>query len=323
MDNIFLPGQKQRVLSAKFTPKAVHSITSLYLLIFSTFSIDCFSQKYPAASIQDSLKENADVVIRLGETEWDIKSAGQATLKRHVVYTILNEKGDEYAVYVSGIYNNKSISINNIGGYLYDASGKEIRHFKKKDMEDFPYEDGVSFVNDERIKRGSFSFSRYPYTVEFEEEDELNGFVSIGNWVPQYSIKTSVEVSKYSITSPKDYVINYRMLNSKIQPSIDDKGSKKVYTWQIANLSAYDEMPFSADYARYSPRLLISLGEINIEGYKGSMTTWNEFGKFYGSLQKGRDLLPDETKKQVHSLTDGVRDPHTKVAILYKFLQQN
>ena len=33
-------------------------------------------------------------------------------------------------------------------------------------MEDFPYEDGVSFVNDERIKRGIFSYNRYHSMVK-------------------------------------------------------------------------------------------------------------------------------------------------------------
>ena len=29
------------------------------------------------------------------------------------------------------------------------------------------------FVNDERIKGAEFSFNTYPYTVEFDEEDDI------------------------------------------------------------------------------------------------------------------------------------------------------
>lgn len=234
------------------------------------------------------------------------------------------KRGDHYATYF-GYYNKKSLLINNINAYLYDAGGKEIRHYKKKDMDDLPYQDGVSFVNDERIKVGRFSYNRYPYTVEYEEEDDLNGFIGIGGWTPQYFFNSSVELSKYTIIAPRNYTFSYRMLNSKIEPFVEeiDKANKKSYTWQIQNLPANDEMPFSADYAIYAPRLLVSLGEIDIEGYKGNMTSWNEFGKFYGSLQKGRDVLPDEIKQKVQDLTKGLNDPREKVAVLYTFLQQN
>src|SRR5580700_3432602 len=71
------------------------------------------SQKYPASAIPDALKENANVVVRLEETEWEIKSAGEATSRRHIVYTILNERGDHYATYY-GYYNKKSYLINSI-----------------------------------------------------------------------------------------------------------------------------------------------------------------------------------------------------------------
>jgi len=110
----------------KFTLNAVHSLLSM-LLFIPLFMITIVSdgQKFPANTIQDSLKENAEVVIRLQEIMWDIKSAGQATIKMHFVYTILNEKGDGYAEYRS-VYNSKSRLINSINGYLYDASGKEI-----------------------------------------------------------------------------------------------------------------------------------------------------------------------------------------------------
>jgi transglutaminase-like putative cysteine protease len=282
------------------------------------------SQKYAASEIPDSLKENADVVVRFDEMVWNIKSAGEATSRKHIVYTILNEKGDRYATYVS-YYNKSSHLINNINAFLYDAGGKEIRHYKKKDMEDLPYEDGITFVNDDRIKLGRFSYSSYPYTVEYEEEDDLNGFLGIGGWTPHYSLKSSVEFSSYTIITSNDYELNYRMLNSTIKPVIDllDKGFKKSYKWQIRGLTAYDEMPFSADYVIYAPRLLVSLGQIDVEGYKGNMTSWNEFGKFYGSLQKGRDVLPEETKQKVHDLTRGLSDPREKVAVLYSYLQQN
>jgi transglutaminase-like putative cysteine protease len=310
----------------KFTLKAtlLQLKGLLVTILLGITSVSVRSQNFPVSAIPDSLKENADVVIRLKEEAWDIKSAGEATVRKHYVYTILNEKGNYYAEY-EGLYNKTSRIINSINAFLYDESGKEIRHYKKKDMEDLPYYDGVSFVNDNRIKKGNFSYSRYPYTVEFEEEDDLNGFMGIGGWVPQYSLNSSVLLSKYSITAPDNYELKYRMLNSKIEPVVEENNKEKIksYTWQIRNLSAYDEMPFAAEYVRYAPTLLVALGEIDLEGYRGNMTSWNEFGKFYASLQKGRDLLPEETKKKIHELTKGLTDPKDKVAILYSYLQQN
>jgi len=293
-----------------------------FLILLFASSLQARSQKFPASAIADSLKENANVVVRLDETTWDIQSASHATVTQHFVYTILNEKGDGYAV-ISTHYNSKSISINSISAYLYDANGKEINHFKKKDMTDLPNEDGSSFVNDERYKSGSFNYSHYPYTVEFEVEMVFNGFMHISDWVPQQNFMLSVETSRFTIQRPADYPFKYRMLNSSLQPVIVQKGNKQIYTWQLQNLTAYEEMTLSADYVWSTPHLLISPGEINIGGYTGSLTSWNEFGKFYGSMQKGRDILPDETKQKVKDLVNGLTDPASKIAVLYNYLQQN
>jgi len=74
------------------------------------------------------------MVIRLEELSYEIKSTGKAVSHERHVYTILNEKGEYYATYKTG-YNNKSVFINNVSAYMYDASGKELRHLRKKDME--------------------------------------------------------------------------------------------------------------------------------------------------------------------------------------------
>lgn len=278
------------------------------------------SQKYPASGIPDSLKENADVVIRLEEQSYEINSIGHTISHERHVYTILNEKGEYYATYKTG-YNNKSVIINNVNGYLYDAAGKEQKHFKKKDMEDMPAYDG-SFVNDERIKEASLLFNSYPYTVEFEEEDEITELIHIHDWYPQGNFRHSVENSTYSITAPKHYDLRYRMLNSSIKPIVKEQGDKIKFVWGIHNLIAYDETPKS-NILNSTPHLMIGLGNVEMGSYAGNMSTWNNYAQFYGSLQKGRDILPEETKQKVHELTDGLTDPLSKVAVLYNYLQQN
>ena len=69
---------------------------------------------------------------------------------------------------------------------------------------------------------------------------------------------------------------------------------------------------------------MIGLSDVEMGEYKGSMNTWNDYAKFYGSLQKGPgDILPDETKQKVHELIRDIKDPETNVAVLYNYLQQN
>ena len=317
--------------TCKFTLKRWHSIRPLQRSAFlrTLFSFFLFlimftgsSQKFPVSAIPDSLKENANMVIRLEERYYEIKSTGHAIEHERHVFTILNEKGDHYATYRTR-YNDKSVIINSVNAYMYDRDGKELRHFKKKDMEDRPAFDGSSFVNDERYKVGSFYSHNYPYTVDFEEEDEITELIHIGGWYPQASIKNSVEKSVYSITAPADYAIRYRMINSSLNPVITDgKGSKKTYTWEVHNLPAFEEIPY-LNYVTYAPYLLIGLSDIEMGGYKGSMSTWNDYAKFYGSMQKGRDILPEETKLKVQELTKGMTDPLAIIGVLYNYLQQN
>ena len=309
-------------LLGKFTLKPGHStLKSLLFASICVAHLNALSQKFPASAIPDSLKENANIVVRLEEQYYEIKSTVKVISRERHVYTILNEKGDRYATYRTH-YNNKSVFINSVNATLYDAGGKDLRHFKKKDMQDEPVYDGSSFVNDERLKVGGFNYHSYPYTVEFEEEDELTELIHIGDWYPQGSMKQSVERSLYSISAPISYNLRYKMLNSDIRPLIEEDGNKKTYTWNINNLPAYEDAPYT-NFLNYTPSLMIGLSDVEMGGYKGSMNTWNEYAKFYGSLQKGRDVLPEETKQKVHALTDGIKDPQTKVSVLYQYLQQN
>ncbi len=313
---------EQYSLLSRFTAikTVIQSKILIVIILLSITTLSTRSQNFPVSAIPDSLKENADMVIRLNDLSYDISSAGMAISHERHVYTILNEKGAYYATYKTH-YNNKSVIINSVNGYLYDANGKELRHFKKKDMEDHPVFD-ESFVNDERLKVAEFSFSTYPYTVEFDEEDQLTELFQIGGWYPQGNLRHAVEKTVYSISAPSGYSLRYRMLNSSLQPVISEKGNVKTLTWEFKNMVAYDETPVS-NILNCVPRLMIGLSDVEMGSYKGNMSTWTDYAKFYGSLQKGRDILPEETKQKVHELTDGLMDKPAKVDVLYRYLQQN
>lgn len=293
----------------------------LFILLSQIIFLTSRSQSFLASEIPDSLTKNANSVVRLDELVVEIKSPGHVITRERHVYTILNENADHLATYKTNY--DKFTSINSVQATLYDGHGKELKRFKKKDMQDFATESAGTLASDDRYKVGSFYCRDYPYTVDFEEEDEIVGSLGLTSWYPPRSDKMSVQESRYSITAQKDYRVRYKLINADIKPDISEKNGKLTYSWEIRNLPVIPDEPFSVSATAYDPYMLVGPSEFEAEGYKGDMSTWNDFGKFYRSLQRGRDVLPDDTKRKVHELIDEITDVQKKVAVLYEYLQKN
>jgi hypothetical protein len=292
----------------------------LFLMTFIISSL-CQGQQYSAALIPDSLVKNARVVKRFDETIMEIKSPRIATLREHTVYTILNESGEEFARYKS--YYDKFTSINSISGILYNSAGKEIRHVKKKEMMDVAGTDDETLISDTRYKINNFYFKDYPFTVEYDEEDDVDGIRNFPHWQPQNDTYLSVEFSRYVIIAPKDYDVRYMSFHFNTSPVISESSNKKTYTWEIRNLPARLPENLSPSWVNMAPCVMIAPSQFEAEGYKGDMSTWGDFGKFIYQLIQGKDELPADIKARVHQMTDGITDPKQKVAVLYDFLQKN
>ncbi len=294
------------------------NLLSLFLLSVST---GLYAQEYNVSLIPDSLLKNADVVTRYEERILEIKSPGKAVVHERHVYTILNESGDYCGKYRS--YYNRFTSINSITGTLYDAKGKELKRVKKKDMEDVSGTGDESLMTDTRYKVTDFYNRSYPYTVNYEEEDDINGILEISDWVPQEINKASVQDSKYVIIAPKDYQLRYKPVNCSIEPVITENSGKKIYTWELKNLPARSHETLAPSWNKIVPYVMIAPSDFEAEGYKGNMSTWENYGRFIYDLLKGRDVLTDEVKKKVHTLTDNLQNPKEKIAVLYDYLQKN
>ncbi|MEO8861147.1 MAG: DUF3857 domain-containing protein [Ginsengibacter sp.] len=294
-------------------------VFALSFLLFSSFL--ALGQDNDVRAIPDSLRKGADVIKRNEEYILTIKSPLKYTLYEKHVYTILNAAAGSYARYVTNY--DKFSTINSISGKLFNETGKEIKRTKKNEWVDNSAYDGFSLLSDARYKQNDFYSSDYPYTVEYEEEDDVSGTQGFPVWMPQNYPLMSVQSSKFTIIAPSDYLVRYKALNFNGEPAITQKGDVKIYTWQAVNIPAKKYEVSSPSFAEMAPTIFFAPSKFEVQGFQGDMSTWEGYGKFIYQLIKGRDILPDDVKRKVHELTDNIKDTREKIYLLYDYLQKN
>ena len=292
----------------------------LYLVLLLA---PCFAraQNYSTALIPDSLRKDARAVLREEEIILDVKSPEKAILHERMVFTVMNANGDNLGGYESGY--DKFTTISEIGGILYDSLGKVVRKAKRRDMQDKSYDDGFSLATDARYLEHNFYCQTYPYTVDYQEEDEKTGILDFDDWMPLINSGISTQHSKYVIIAPKDYLVRYLAVNGAPAPVITEEKDKKIYTWEARDLPARKTESHGPRWREIAPYVMMAPSDFAEQGYKGNMSTWTDYGKFIAQLRVGRDVLPDAVKQQVHALVDTIPDTRRKVYALYHYLQQN
>ena len=290
-------------------------------LLLCVSGIKAADPKYPVSSIPENLKKDADVVKRMEEITFQVISTGETILHKKYALTILNENGADNAGIAE--YYDKLISITSMEGTLYDASGKVLKRTKNKDISDVSAVSGNNLIDDSRVKTHHFYYREYPYTVEYEVEQKFSNTLFFPNWYPQEDEKYAVEQSSYTVICPEQYEIRYRAFNYKGAPEVTTEKGKKKMRWSVNAIPAI-KLPFaSPSWKEMTTVVYFAPSEFEIQGYKGNMSSWKDFGKFQASLNAGRDVLPAQIIETVNSLTAGISDTREKIRVLYNFLQKN
>lgn len=276
---------------------------------------------YAVSSIPATLQTNADAVLRLDETRFEITAIGRARKYQHYAITILNERGDKHAELVERY--DKLHEIESITGSLYDANGKKLRSLKKQDVSDYSGTGNESLMTDARVKVHNFYYKVYPYTVEYEVEVRYYYTMFFPLWVPQNDEHYAVQDSKMTVVCPSGYKFRYKAFNYSKEPVTYAEKSENSYTWEVANLPAIEAEYGSPYWTEITPSVYFGPEQFEVEGYQGNMKTWEDFGKFVYALKAGKDVLPDEVRKKVHQLTDSAKDSREKIRLLYEYMQQN
>jgi len=292
-----------------------------FLLMLPCFLSFAGEGDYAVSKIPPALLKNAHVIKRMEKITFEVINTGGAILRKKYALTIMDENGDEQAGFLE--YYDKLHEIKNIEGTLYDANGKELKKLKNKQIIDLTGMDESTLMDDSRRKFHNFFYKVYPYTVQYEVEIKYNGTLFFPVWLPREDENFSVEQSSISIVSPSLYTVRYKAFNYTGEPAKTAEKDKKIMTWQAAGLPAIEDEFASPSWYELNIVVLFAPAEFEIQNYKGSMNTWEEFGKFVYSLKQGRDQLPENVKLTIHQISDNITDPKEKIAKLYEYMQKN
>ena len=295
--------------------------TLLTVLFFSQFVLSQ-NLEYKSFLIDQTLKEDANAVVRLDEIDIHLYSIQDMLVRKKRVVTVLNKLGDNF-VHTREWYNN-SVKILNIQAIVYDQFGNELDKFKQKDFKDISAVGGGTLYSDSRVLYLEYTPITYPYTIEFtvETKTQNTGYIPLWYFLDGYLIST--EKSKYSInyTSPELKPI----LKEKNLENINVKKTETENSiiYEASNIPAIKYESLSPSFNDFAPQVVPRMVNFNYEGYIGNVNSWNDIGLWmYTNLIQGQDNLTESTKSKVHSLIANVTDDLEKAKIIYKYVQDN
>lgn len=271
--------------------------------------------------LDKNLTENADAIIRLDQTDIELRAYNYMTVKRRIVVTILRKAGSA-AITNYAFYDPKT-KLKDLEALFYNSAGKEIEKIKKKDFKDVSAVSGGTLYGDSRVKYFDYTPIAYPYTIDFQFSYDTPNTAFMPRWSPQDDYRVSVEKSSYRIANPNGIAIREYQKNFE---GYEIKSSSKPnsISYTVSNLPAIKKEALAPSFSQAKPCLFVSLSKFHLEGVDGYGEDWKSFGKWqYDNLLVGRDKLPASTVSKVSAMLNGLENPIEKAKRIYEYVQNN
>lgn len=295
-------------------------LTILPLLLLCTMAMA--QTNYDISSLPKALLPYASAVVRNEEITTEVKDLDYTIYHVKRAITVLNKNGDDQIGL--DIPYNKIAAIRYIKGNIYNEFGKVTQKITERDFDDYAVTDGFSLFIDDRVKHYKKATAQYPYTVEYDYELKYKQTLDFNDWQPIPGPNLAVEKSTYKFICKADFNIRYKEFNLPSKVEIGStKDGLKTYTWQVANMKAIKNEPFSPNAQTLLTRVMIAPEKFAYGDVNGSFTNWKEMGKWeYDKLLSTRADLPSETAAHIKEITADISDPKLKATRIYEYMQQ-
>lgn len=266
-----------------------------------------------------SLYENANAIVKERNAVFSQTDLNNATYKVTEVVAILNKQGEDFGHFF--VFGDKFRELKDFSGVIKNAAGAVVKKIGKKDLSISSLSEG--FKTDDYSISYESKHPAYPYTVEYTYEMRMkNGIIAYPPFAPIEDYRQSVENAHYTIELPTDIKLRY---HSNFDCDIKERteNNKRIYTFSAANLKAIDREPLSPVSREIIPLVYIAPSDFCYDSFCGNLSNWNNLGSWISGLLKDRDILPADFVVKLQDMTKDAKTDREKVAIIYKYLQDN
>ncbi len=291
----------------------------IYCLLFLFAPSLFFGQDYSVLFLPKHLSENSNSVVIEELIEVDVTKIAKMTTKKRRVVTVLNKLGNNKVELYE--YYNPNSKVKKINASIYDASGKEIGRFKKRNFIDVG-RTGTNMYADSRMLYLNYTPTSYPYTVVFESEVESGDTGFMKSWVPVNGYAESIQKSEFRIKFDPDNKPKYKTQNLEgYNITIEDNPDEIIFS--AADLPAFKYEEHSPIGSKIFPVIRVALDKFYYKGIQGFAKDWKEFGSWMESdlLSDVRDL-PESTLKKVRDLVAQETTNEGKARLIYQYVQE-
>ncbi len=290
----------------------------IYKLCFIVLSVMVFAQDYSIISIPENLLQNANAVIREHSEDYIMKSVNDMTIKETRVVTILNKAGDDFSLVT--IPYNPTTKVGNIKVELFDAFGKSIKTYSKKDFSDYTNNRSAALYVDDRILVFKPISTKYPYTIKTYYETNTSNTIYLSGFRPFNSYNISLQKRGFSITNNSGIKIRTK-INDKSLGKVTKSENGNIWKFSYENIPAIANEDFSPSFDYLIPTVEFSPEKFTLEGKQGDLSDWNSFGKwYYQKLITPVSEITPEIKAEVAALNlSGTASE--KVKTIYQYMQ--
>ncbi|MGC4130461.1 MAG: DUF3857 domain-containing protein [Bergeyella sp.] len=293
-------------------------MSRFYALLMLGFFVSAFSQ-YSSLDIPEELKKNANAVIRDEIDEYTLKSVDDMLIVRKSVVTILDKSGEDYSAVM--IPYDPSTKVSNIKVNVYNAFGQKQKSYSRKDFSDYTNNRSNALYVDDRILFLKIGSTGYPFTVETTYEVNTSNTIKIGTFVPFGRFGVSTQNTVFRIINNAGIKIRKKITDNEIaKVSVYENGNISEYRY--AGIPAVKEENYAPAFDFLVPKVEFSPEKFSLEGSKGDLTSWNDFGKwYYSNLLTPVSQITPEISQEINALNlTGTKEE--KVKKIYQYMQE-
>lgn len=296
----------------------MHSV--LLLIAFSVVGLAQGQKNYNVSGIPENLKINASSVVRSEKVTISIPEQDQLIVSVHRSVTVLDKNGNNHVD--AFVEYDKSRKVKKLLAVVYDAEGKEIIKFKKKDFNDLSAVAGGTLYSDNRIMYLTYYPKNYPYTIVIDYVIESKNTAFLPTWYQYSNYNSSIESKTLTIVHEPSLGLRHKVFDP--DGVLQIKEDQESFSVTATNLESLLAEPYGPAKFKTVPNITFAANKFHLEGLDGTARSWEEFGKWeYDNLIDGLDQLPTETITKISKLVANAEDDKEKVRLIYRFVQDN